>query len=323
MGFPNISQHKPYQLLSCHFYPCNVVAIVKLEIGVIFLIQMGVGVLGNISLLCLYNFTLLTGHNVKPTDMVLHQLVLANSMVLFSRGIPQTVAAFGLNYFLDEAGCKLLFYFHRVARGVSLSTTCFLSGFQAIKLYPNFSKWLELRMKSPRCIAFSCFLFWILQLLINIFVPIKVIGAMNSKNLSVKINHGYCSSLNPDSFKKFLVAFLFFTVDFVCLVLMAWASRFMVLFLHRHRQRVPHIYIHGRTFRHSPEGQATCTILILVSSFCIFYSFSSVLHVWMTLAVIPGQWLVNTSMILSSCFPAFSPLVLIHSDTRFCGFMDC
>uniref|UniRef100_A0A8D2E0W9 Vomeronasal type-1 receptor n=1 Tax=Sciurus vulgaris TaxID=55149 RepID=A0A8D2E0W9_SCIVU len=95
-------------------------AIVKLEIGVIFLIQMGVGILGNFSLLRLYTFTLLTGQNVRPTDMVLNQLVLANSFVLLSRGIPQTLAAFGLNYFLNEAECKLLFYFHRVARGVSL-----------------------------------------------------------------------------------------------------------------------------------------------------------------------------------------------------------
>lgn len=94
----------------------------KWEMRIIFLIQLGVGILGNSSLLCLYNFTLLTGHKVRPTDLILNQLVLANSLVLLLRGIPQIMAAFISKYFLHEAGCKLLFYFHRVARGVSLST---------------------------------------------------------------------------------------------------------------------------------------------------------------------------------------------------------
>ncbi|NP_001160803.1 vomeronasal 1 receptor oryCunV1R1649 [Oryctolagus cuniculus] len=291
----------------------------KLQVGIIFLTQMGVGIIGNSSLLCLYTFILLTGHKVRPTDSILNHLVLANSFVLFARGIPQAMAAFGLNYFLDEAACKLLFYLHRVARGVSLSTTCLLGGFQATKLCPNFSRWLELRMRSPKFISYCCFLFWILHLLLNIFVPIKMIGPMNSKNLSVKINYGYCSSLSPDRYLKFLVVFLFLTIDFLCLGLMVWASGSMVIVLYRHKQQVQYIH-NSLSPRPSHEARATRTILILVSSFCSFYSLSSVLHMWMTVFVIPGQWLVDTSMILSSCFPAFSPFVLFCNETRFSEF---
>ncbi|XP_060508709.2 vomeronasal type-1 receptor 1 [Panthera onca] len=295
-------------------------AATKWEIGILFLTQLGVGILANASLLCLYNFTLLTGHKVRPTDLILNQLVLANSLVLLLRGIPQAMAAFRSKYFLNEAGCKLLFYFHRVARGVSLSTTTLLGVFQTIKLCSNFSRWLELSIRSPMFVGFCCLLCWILHLLVNIFVPIKMISPMSGKNFSVRVSYGYCSSLNPDRFLKFVVVAIFFLTDFMCLSLMAWASGSVVLFLLRHKQRVQHIHSHSLAPRPSPEARASCTILILVSAFFFFYSLSSLLFVWMTLFAIPGQWLVDASMFLSSCFPTFSPFVLIFSDTRITRF---
>uniref|UniRef100_A0A8C3WNN1 Vomeronasal type-1 receptor n=1 Tax=Catagonus wagneri TaxID=51154 RepID=A0A8C3WNN1_9CETA len=290
------------------------------EVGILFLAQMGLGILGNFSLLYVYNFPLFMGRKVRPTDLILSQLALANSFVLFSRGVPHTIAVFGSKYFLNEAGCKFLFYFHRVARGVSFTTATLLSVFQTVKLCPSFSRWMEFRMRSPKCIGFCCSLCWVLHLFVNSVVPVNMIGPKHSKNTSVKINYEYCSSLNADRTVKFVVVVVFFTVDFVCLGLTVCASGSVVVFLHRHRQRVQHIHSNSRSSRSSAEVRATGTILILVGSFFSFYSLSSLLSIWMTVFVIPGQWLVDTSMFLSSCFPAFSPFVLICSDTRITRF---
>lgn len=112
----------------------------NLNLGIIFLTWTGVGIVGNSSLLCLYIFTLLTRQMLRPTDLILIHLVIANNLVLLNKGIPETMATFGLKYFLDDVGCKLVFYLYRVVRGVSLGNTCLLSGFQAIKLNPNTSK---------------------------------------------------------------------------------------------------------------------------------------------------------------------------------------
>ncbi|XP_057575691.1 vomeronasal type-1 receptor 1-like [Hippopotamus amphibius kiboko] len=290
----------------------------KWEVGIILVTQMGVGLLGNSFLLCLYNFTLLTGHKVRPTDLILNQLVLANSLVLFSRGIPHTMAAFGSKHFLNEAGCNFLFYLQRVARGICFSTASILSGFQAIRLCPNFSRWMEHRMRSPKCVAFLCFLCWILHLLVNIVILFQMTSTTHSENFStnMKVNYGYCSSVNPDRITSFVVTAIFFTTDFISSALMVWASGSMVIFLHRHKQRVQHIHSNSHSSRRSAEARATCTILILVSSFFSFYSLSSLLSIWMTLFVIPGQWLIDLSIFLSLCFPTFSPFVLICSDTR-------
>ncbi|XP_036756558.2 vomeronasal type-1 receptor 1 [Manis pentadactyla] len=287
-----------------------------LEMGIIFFAQTGVGILGNSSLLFLYNFSLLTGYKLRPTDQIVSQLVLANNLVLFSRGIPQTMAAFGWKSLLDDAGCKLVFYLHRVARGVSLGTTCLLSGFQAFKFFPRTSWWLDFRNRSPKYIGFCSFLLWILQLLVNIHLLRKVTGPRSSKNASIKTNYVYCSSHNPDIFITFFHAVLLPSIDLLCLAFMLWTSGSMVLLLHRHKRRVQYLHSHSLSPRPSHEARATLTILILVTSFVLFYCLSSILTLCVTVTVNPRQWLTDTAVLIASCFPAFSPFVLISSDAR-------
>ncbi|XP_072824959.1 uncharacterized protein [Vicugna pacos] len=91
------------------------------------------------------------------------QLVSASSVALFSKGAPQTLAALGWTYFPDDPGCKLAFCLHGVAAGVSFSTVCLFSGFQAIKLKPRIRRWMELKLRSLKLIAFCCSLCWIAQ----------------------------------------------------------------------------------------------------------------------------------------------------------------
>jgi vomeronasal1 receptor len=86
-----------------------------LTMGIIFLSQTGLGILGNSAFLYHFLLTDFTGNRMKPTDLIFKHLTLANFMVLLFKAIPQTMAAFGLNYFLDDVACKLVFYFHRVA----------------------------------------------------------------------------------------------------------------------------------------------------------------------------------------------------------------
>ncbi|XP_062033537.1 vomeronasal type-1 receptor 1-like [Lepus europaeus] len=288
----------------------------SLDIGIIFLTQTGIGLVGNSSLLCLYNFTLLTRHHLRPTDLILNQLVLANSIVLISKGIPQTLVAFGWNYFLDDIGCKIIFFISRVATGVSLSTICLFNGFQAIKLDPSIWRWMELKIRSLKFLGFFCFFCWILHILVNSCLPIIVSGPLNIKNTSIENNYGYCSwHLSGDLLDSFYTI-LYFSSDLISLGFMIWASSSTIFILCRHKQRVQHIHRHRLSSRPSHEVRATNTILILVSFFVTFYSIYITLTLWMTLVTNQGQWVVNTSVLVASCFPAFSPFVLIISDTR-------
>ena len=206
--------------------------------------------------------------------------------------------------------------FSSIFRGICLSMTSLLSAFQAMRLCPHFSSWLELRVRSPTCIAFCCFLCWLLNLSINISIPFHMTSPTHTEHLSVKVNYGYCSTLNPNRNVRFVCPAIFFTMDFICLSLMVWASGSMVVFLLRHKQRVQHIHSNSHSPRACAEARAASTILVLASSFCSLYSLSALLSIWMSLFAIPGQWLVDASVVLSLCFPTVSPFVLICSDTR-------
>ncbi|XP_062033354.1 vomeronasal type-1 receptor 1-like [Lepus europaeus] len=286
----------------------------KLEIGIVFFVQTAVGILGNLFLLCFYNFTLLTGHKLRPTDLILNQLTLANSLVLFSKGIPQTMAAFGLKYFLDDTGCKLVFYSHRLATGVSFSTICLLNGFQAIKIDSSVCKWMAFRFRSLKFIGFCCFLCWIPHLLLSTCILVIVNGPLDSRSRREGNSSAYCSWTMPENSSVYTV--IYFSPDFMSLAFMLWASGTVVFVLHRHKKQVQHIHSHRHSSRPSPEARATWTVMILVSSFFSFYSVYTIMTVWMTLVANPGQWMVNSSVLVSSCFVAFAPFVLIISDTR-------
>ncbi|XP_039107013.1 vomeronasal type-1 receptor 4-like [Hyaena hyaena] len=283
--------------------------------GILFLFQTGTGLLGNSLLLYFFLLTLFSKHTQKPIDQILNQLALANFLVLFSRGIPQTLAAFCLDNFLGEAMCKIIFYTHRVTRGVSLCTTCLLSGFQTIAISLNNSRWAQLKLRAPKFVQPSCCLCCILHLLINIVVPVKVTHPGNTRNITKK-EFGLCSGNGSNAFINSFCAFLFTSLDILCLGPMCWASISIVFFLQRHKQRVQYLHRISLSPRASPETTATYSVLLLVSSFVAFYFMSSILSLYMTYFVNPSLQLVTICTFLSGCFPAFSPYVLISCEIQ-------
>lgn len=79
-----------------------------------------------------------------------------------------------------------LSFMYRVARGVSLSTTCLLNVFQAIKLCSRTSRWMKHKVRSRKYLHFCCVLCWLLYILVKVFILKRVIRPRNSKNISAK-----------------------------------------------------------------------------------------------------------------------------------------
>ncbi|XP_076989676.1 vomeronasal type-1 receptor 4-like [Tamandua tetradactyla] len=287
-----------------------------LVIGVVFLIQTTVGVLGNFSLLYHYLFLYFTGGRLRTIVLILKHLIAANSLVLFSRGVPQTMIALGWKQFPSDYGCKLLFYIHRVGRGVSIGTTCLLSIFQAITISPRNSRWAEFKVKASKYISLSIALCWPLFMLVNIIIPMYMTGNSRNYTIKMKIHLGYCSAEVSNRIKASVhAAFLSFS-DAVCLGLMLCASISMVSILYRHKQRVQHIHMTHLSPRSSPESRATQTILLLVSTFVSFYTLSSIFQVCVTVFDNPSWLLVNMAALFATCFPTFSPFILMSQDSN-------
>ncbi|XP_068953315.1 vomeronasal type-1 receptor 1-like [Petaurus breviceps papuanus] len=284
-------------------------------LSIVFCSQTVVGVLGNSFLACLFFFMYFIGHKLRPIDTIHAQLACFNLLLLLSKGIPQTMAVWGLKNFLDDNGCTLVFYFQKVSRGLSLSITCLLSGFQAITISPSSSRWAEVKARAPKYIVPTSSFCCITHLLLNIIVFVKVNGTQSSRNRSELHDYGFCSGLEATKIGDALFGAVVLLRDAVFVGLMVFASGYMILLLHRHHKINQYLYVNSLSSMTSPKARATQSILLLVSTFVCFYSLNSTFISFMYFRK-PRIWLIQCSGFLSVCFPTFSPFVLISSDSQ-------
>ncbi|NP_001160790.1 vomeronasal 1 receptor oryCunV1R1633 [Oryctolagus cuniculus] len=286
-------------------------ATMDLRIGIISLFLVILGILGNFSLASHYLFLYFHGHRLRPIDLILKHLTVANFLGIILRGIPETMAALGMEYFLSDFGCKLIFYIHRVGRGVSYGCVCLLSIFQAITISPRNSKWAKLKEKTPRYINISTILCWTLHLLVNAVFPIRISGKWKNTNATERLDNGVCSSPPYDKVINSIFAALFSISDVLCLGLMLWASGSMVFILYRHKQQVQHIQRSDISSRSSAETRATHSILALVSTFMCFYAITSVIQVLLAVFHSPSVWLFSLATLMDIFFPTVCPFVIM------------
>ncbi|XP_037675071.1 vomeronasal type-1 receptor 1-like [Choloepus didactylus] len=284
----------------------------------LFLVQTGIGILGNTFLLSTYASPSNIGHALRPMHFILTNLAVANFLVLFFKGIPQMIFIWGVTHILGNTGCKLVYYIHRMTQGLSLCTTCLLSSFQAITISPRTCGRMGFKDRAWMNISSSCLLCWICNLLMNIFVPIKL-EAPNHFHNSTKIrNYGLCSSKNPETSSAAKYTILMTLPDMVFMGLLVGASVHMVLT--QTPQRMKHIRTLSISHRFSPEAKATQTILLLASTFILFYFINSILTIYNTIFFECRPWLQHTANFLAACHPTLSPLILLLRDPRGPGF---
>ncbi|CAM9958026.1 unnamed protein product [Rangifer tarandus platyrhynchus] len=277
-----------------------------------YLIQIGVGYLGNVILFFHSISPILLGHNRRPTDMVLPHLAVANLLVLLSPGVPHTMAAFVSRKPLSSLGCKFVYYIQRVGRGTTLCSTCILSTYQAFTLTPRRAEWVMLRGRAPKVIGPSCCTCWMLSLLTYILVPLKITGPRDTHSYTETWGKCFCSPSAPNAG----FVYLWSVSDAVFLTLMVWSSGSMVLLLLRHHQRVQYIHTHTGHRRCPPETRAARTVLMLMVTFVVVYILNSTLCFYITAALEFRLWLMQTSDVLASCFPAVSPFLLLLREPR-------
>nr|XP_006996438.1 vomeronasal type-1 receptor 4-like [Peromyscus maniculatus bairdii] len=285
----------------------------NLAITIIFLLQTTTGILGNFSLIFYYLDLYCREWTLKPTDLILMNIMAANALVILSAGVPQTMALLGFKYFLNDFGCKLLVYIQGLGRSVSIGTTCLLSVFQALTISPRKSCWKDQKVKVKTNISCHISLLWIMYIFINFIYFAYTLVNRNSKNVTRKRDYEYCSIVECDEIGGLLYAALVVCPEVFFSMLMAWSSGSMTIILYRHKQRVQHIRSTHVSIRNSPESRITENILILVITFLAFYTLSSILRGCITLLYNNNWWLVNINRFTSLCFPSFGPFVFINN----------
>ncbi|XP_028751032.1 vomeronasal type-1 receptor 4-like [Peromyscus leucopus] len=282
----------------------------NLAIRIIFLSQITIGIMGNFSLMFYYLVLYYRECTLKPTDLILMNLMAANALIILCMGVPQTMAVWGLKQFLNDFGCKILLYIQGFSRSVSIWTTCLLSVFQAMTISPRKSYWKDCNIKVARYIGCYIAFLWVLNMLINFIFFRYPFIKMNSKNMTRKREFGFCSVVGHDEISDSFYAILAMCPEFFLSLLIACSSASMIVILYRHKQRVQHICSSHGSRRNMVESRATQNILVLVSTFLAFYTLSTVLRSCIALLYNHNLWLVNISHLTSLSFPSFAPFVL-------------
>lgn len=135
-------------------------------LGIAFLFQTGLGIMGNVILFVGYAYIFIVRIKQRPICLIIIHLSLVHMLLVCTIGIPEEAAALGFRTFMDDAVCKTNAYLHRVSRGLSICLTSLLSTLQAFTICPGSSCWAAFKIRNPLYILYSVFFSWILNLLI-------------------------------------------------------------------------------------------------------------------------------------------------------------
>ncbi|KAB0381845.1 hypothetical protein FD755_003762 [Muntiacus reevesi] len=296
----------------------NTTASSQLAVGITFLLQTGLGIWGNFSLLYHHLVLYHTQCRMRVTVLICKHLAIANILVILSKGVPQTITTLRLKHFTSDFACELTLYVERVGRSMSIDTTCLLSVFQTVTISPMNSCWKNLKVKAPKYISFFISFCWIQSLFVHLIFPLYSLCVSNkrcSTNMTNIRHSGYCAATDLQNILGSIYAALISFPEMSFSVLIFWASGSTILTLDRHSRRVQYIHEASVSPRPSAESRATQSILLLASTCMCFHTLSCIFNVALALNQNPSWWLVYTTGLISVCFPFISPFLLMSRDS--------
>ncbi|XP_021071646.1 putative vomeronasal receptor-like protein 4 [Mus pahari] len=288
----------------------------KITQAIVFLSLAGTGIVGNILVFMRYVYTSALGTEKRPIDLILIHLAFSNLIIICSTGVTDIVTVFYFRNFLGDIGCKTMVYLARMARGLSICTTCLLSVVQAVTISPRTTLWSKLKPQTSWQVLPFLLLFWIVNILIssNLLSYIKSGSGSNRSVAATFIAH--CYMLPSRHIIKWLFLSLMTLRDVIFQSLMGWSSGSMALHLYKHHKRV--LYLHSSRFANNspPEIRATWSVLILMACFLFFYWIDFILSFYTGFTVTHDSTLLNIKVFLEFGYASFSPYVLISRDVH-------
>ncbi|XP_077658174.1 putative vomeronasal receptor-like protein 4 [Urocitellus parryii] len=286
--------------------------ILHLVKGIIFVILIGLGVVGNIFVLM--NYMGLFRITVKSIHLILIHLAFTNMITLLTKLMPLIISSFGFRDLIGDIACKMVLYLGRVARGLSICTTSLLTVVQAITISPRSSRWGRLQLSSAwHLLPFLVFL-WILNSLIsmNLAFYTKNISSVNTSQFTSGYNYCY---LQPQTWIiRWIFIVLMVLRDAVFQGVMAGASGYMVFLLHKHHQQVLHLQTSKLLYRSPPEVKAAKSVLLLMLCFLFFYWADCFMTLYVTFTLETHFLEVSALELVDLGYAILSPFVLIHRD---------
>ncbi|XP_057643354.1 putative vomeronasal receptor-like protein 4 [Chionomys nivalis] len=288
----------------------------NITLATVFLSLAVPGTVGNIIVFIRYVYTSALGTEKKPMDLILIHLAFSNMIIICTTGITDIATLFYFKNFLGDIGCKAMVFLARMARGLSICTTCLLSMVQAVTISPRTTLWTKLKPQTSWQVLPFFLIFWMVNVLISSYL-VFYIKSGNSLNMSLPgIFTDHCYMLPSRHKIKWLFLSLMTLRDVIFQSLMGWSSGSMALRLYEHHRRV--LYLHSSRCAHNspPEIRATWSVLILMTCFLFFYWVDFILSLYTGFTGAHDSILLNIKAVLEFGYASFSPYVIISRDIR-------
>ncbi|XP_023120717.1 olfactory receptor class A-like protein 1 [Amphiprion ocellaris] len=280
--------------------------------GVSFLLQTGMGILGNTVVLLAYAHIIYTEPKLLPVDMILCHLAFANLMLLLTRCVPQTMTVFGLKDLLNDPGCKVVIYAYRIGRALSVCITCMLSVFQAVTIAPAGPHLSRLKPALPSLVLPTFAGLWLLNMAVCIAAPFFSMAPRNGTIPAFTLNLGFCHVDFRDSLSYVINGVAVSGRDFAFVALMVGSSGYILLLLHRHSHQVRGI----RRSQGGAETRAAKTVVTLVVLYVVFFGIDNMIWIYMLTVAKVSPVVADMRVFFSSCYASLSPYFIISSNKK-------
>ncbi|XP_031215366.1 putative vomeronasal receptor-like protein 4 [Mastomys coucha] len=281
---------------------------------IVFLSLAGPGILGNTLIFVRHIGMPPLRTEKRPIDFIFIHLAFSNTIIICSTGIKDVATMFYFRNFLGDIGCKAVVYLIRMARGLTICTTCLLSVVQAVTISPRTAFWTKIKPQTECQVLPFILVFWIVNVLIssNLLSYIKAGSGLNSSVTATFIGH--CYMRQSSHIIKWLFLSLMTLRDVIFQSLMGWSSGSMALHLYKHHKRVLYIYSSRSANNSAPEIRATWSVLTLMACFLFFYWLDFILSFYKGFTLTHESILLNIKTFLELGYASFSPYVLISRD---------
>ncbi|XP_051050639.1 putative vomeronasal receptor-like protein 4 [Phodopus roborovskii] len=271
----------------------------------------GLGILGNIILFVRHMYTFIMSPEKKNIDVILIHLAFVNTIIIHCIGVRDIAKIFYFRNFLGDFGCKTIIYLERVARGLSICTTCLLSVVQAVTISHRTTLCRKVKPQTAWQVLPFLLLFWIFNSLISSNLLHYITSTRSMNRSEVGMYTGYCYMLPSKYTFKWLFLSLMALRDIVFQSLMGWSSGSMALHLYKHHIRVLHLRSSRFTNNSRPEIRAAHSVLTLMTCFLFFYWADFLFSFYIGSIVTHDSTILNIKAFLVLSYAGLSPFVLI------------
>ncbi|XP_043937540.1 olfactory receptor class A-like protein 1 [Protopterus annectens] len=237
-------------------------------------------------------------------------LAASNFIFLMTLGLPHAIFIFYWKFTYTDSDCRADLFLARSSRGLAICLTCLLSCFQCVTLASSSVRWLYFKIRLQKYLTPVIVFLSLLSLTSSLnaaLYPVAYYNATDNHSFSL----GYCFVLYPTRFLFQAIGFITFSRDLVFVILMALASTYILLILHRHRKQMKGKRSSERKQEATAEQQASKTIVTLVVLYVFFFGLDNSIWFYQIAVGEAFKEITDIRHYLSFCFPTIFPVIIL------------